>query len=136
MSKHPLSCLKHLALMTTLKSVVPGSRMSSTDVASLNNWLSSSADNSDNASAVPLYNASVHRWADRRPASRHTEHQLLISIFIDLQNCSSLLVMFAAIRLPGSRFKPWPGQKFGLRFLFHAHPEILPQEPKMCRSQA
>jgi len=21
-----------------------------------------------------------------------------------------------------SRFKPWPGQTFGLRFLFHAHP--------------
>src|SRR6218665_1050100 len=48
--------------------------------------------------------------------------------------CGSLVLMFAAIRLQGPRFKPRPGQKFGSRFLLHAHPghpEISPQGPKL-----
>ena len=37
-------------------------------------------------------------------------------------NSRSLVVMFAAIRLQGPRFKPRPGKKFETRFLFHAQP--------------
>ena len=45
--------------------------------------------------------------------------------------CGSLVVTFATIRLPGPRFKPRPGKKFGSRFLLLTHPETSPQEPKM-----
>ena len=41
------------------------------------------------------------------------------------------MVTFAAINLPGPRFKSRPGQKFGSRFLLHACPKKSPQEPKM-----
>ena len=43
----------------------------------------------------------------------------------------SLVVMFAAIRLPGPRFKPRPGQKFGSRFMLPAHPKTSSEEPKI-----
>ena len=45
--------------------------------------------------------------------------------------CGSLVVTFAAMRLPGQRFKARPGQKFGSRFPLYTHPENSPQEPKM-----
>src|SRR6218665_1068717 len=36
--------------------------------------------------------------------------------------CGSLVITFAAITLPGPRFKPRPGQTFLSRCLLHAHP--------------
>ena len=44
------------------------------------------------------------------------------NIWGSLGVCRSPMVTFAAIRLRGPGFEPWPGQKFEMRFLLHLHP--------------
>src|SRR6218665_3590963 len=60
---------------------------------------------------------------------------IIVYVLVNYSHVSmfcSLVVTFAAIRLPVTRFKPRPGQTFGSRSLLHAYPEISPREPKMA----
>ena len=69
-----------------------------------------------------------YKWQNKMLYYHHRDNKACYSCssgphqWLCIGVCRSRVVMFAAIRLWGPRFKPRPGQKFETRFLLHSHP--------------